>query len=239
MDGSQGAQGLRVLAASARVRFGRVDRLLDLKNLYDEIHRWASEDDPDLVPRTVVERSLDADVVLVGQALAQSTQRLSGLPYTYPGGRASGGGRELAEFLGQFGHSLVPSSPLRYAHSIDLVPLFPGRKPRGSGDKKPTTGQIRECRPWVERELVIIRPRAVVLLGALPAAAFLNAYAGVAVGKLEDVAGQAFETSVRGVDLTAFPIYHPSGAWQFPTKAPAAAQSATTAIRELLHDGSA
>jgi uracil-DNA glycosylase len=209
-------------------------RLRELRELYDEIHRWASRTDPQLVPRAVVEQSLAAEVVLVGQALAKDTQRLSGLPYTFPDGRPSGGGRELAAFLAQFGHSIVPSSPLRYAHSIDLVPMFPGRKTTGSGDKKPTRREIADCRPWIERELAIIQPRVVVLLGGLPASAFLEHYAGVSVGRLGEVAGRAFDVSVEGLSFAACPIYHPSGAWQFPGKAPAAARAAVQAIRQLL-----
>ena len=210
------------------------DRAQQLKDLYAEIHAWASRDDPELVPTCFVERSLDAKVVLVGQALAQDTQRLSGLPYTFPDGSSSGGGRQLSDFLGGFGHSIDPSSNLAYAHSIDLVPRFPGRKPGGGGDIKPSKREIEFCEPWLRREIEIVSPKAVVLLGALPTRSFLQPCAGVRIAKLEDVAGQAIPASVGSLEVTMFPVYHPSGAWQFPAQAPQAFAAASEGIRRLL-----
>jgi uracil-DNA glycosylase len=135
------------------------DRVQQLRDLYTEIHAWASHDDAELVPRQLVERSLDAEVVLVGQALAQDTQRLSGLPYFFPDGNPSGGGRQLAAFLGRFGHSIDPKSDLAFAHSVDLVPRFPGCKPAGSGDIKPSLREIKFCAPWLQTEIEIVSPK--------------------------------------------------------------------------------
>jgi uracil-DNA glycosylase family 4 len=210
------------------------DREQQLKDLYAEGHAWASRDDPELVPRRFVERSLDAEVVLIGQALAQDTQRLSGLPYTFRDGSSSGGGRQLSEFLEQLGHSIDPSSNLAYAHSIDLVPRFPGRKQAGAGDIKPSKREIEFCARWLRREIEIVSPKAVVLLGALPTRSFLERCAGVRIAKLEDVAGQAVPASVGSLRVTAFPVYHPSGAWQFPAQAPQAFAAAADGIRRVL-----
>ncbi|MEJ7787213.1 MAG: uracil-DNA glycosylase family protein [Solirubrobacteraceae bacterium] len=209
-------------------------RRQQLHELYDEIHEWASGDDPELVPRRVIDRSLDAEVMLVGQALARDTQRLSGLPYTFPNGEPSGGGRELARFLGRFDHSIDPDTKARYAHSTDLVPRFPGRKPSGSGDKKPTTNEIAHCAPWLDRETEIIAPRVVVLLGALPTRFFLERHAGQHAAKLREVAGTEIPVSIEATRAAAFPVYHPSGAWQFPRQAPAAFERAAQAIRTTL-----
>jgi DNA polymerase len=41
--------------------------------------------------------------------------------------------------------------------------------------KKPNHGEIRACLPWLQAELRLLRPRALVLLGATPAQALLGA----------------------------------------------------------------
>jgi hypothetical protein len=60
-----------------------------LRELYAEIHRFAAEHDSGdtpLAPRDVVQRSLDADLILLVQGLAQGTQRVTVYPYRTPGG---------------------------------------------------------------------------------------------------------------------------------------------------------
>jgi uracil-DNA glycosylase len=40
--------------------------------------------------------------------------------------------------------------------------------------KKPNIGQIRACRPWLDQELALVKPKLVVLLGATAAQALLG-----------------------------------------------------------------
>jgi uracil-DNA glycosylase len=40
--------------------------------------------------------------------------------------------------------------------------------------EKPNAGEVRACRPWLEAELTVIRPRGLVLLGATAAQALLG-----------------------------------------------------------------
>ena len=40
--------------------------------------------------------------------------------------------------------------------------------------QKPDAGEIRACRPWLDAEIAVIRPRAVVYLGATAAQALLG-----------------------------------------------------------------
>ena len=49
-------------------------------------------------------------------------------------------------------------------------------EPRGKWriHKKPTAAQVAACRPWLEREIALIRPRIVVCLGATAAQALLG-----------------------------------------------------------------
>jgi DNA polymerase len=49
-------------------------------------------------------------------------------------------------------------------------------KPRGTRriHQKPSWGEIAACRPWLEAELEVVRPQALVLLGATAAQALLG-----------------------------------------------------------------
>jgi DNA polymerase len=40
--------------------------------------------------------------------------------------------------------------------------------------KKPSTGEVRACRPWLEEEIRLVRPRVIVALGATAAQALLG-----------------------------------------------------------------
>jgi uracil-DNA glycosylase len=68
--------------------------------------------------------------------------------------------------------------------------------------KKPSPREIAACRPWLEAELKIVRPRAVVCLGASAAAAVL----GPKVRVLRD-RGRAFSSDLAG---RVFVTVHPS-----------------------------
>ncbi len=208
-----------------------VDRL---RALYNEIHRWASQHDPDQVPRRVVPEALDSEIVLIGSALARDTQRLSGLPYTHPDGRLSRGGRVLDDFLSRFGHSIDPSTNRRYAYSTDLLPRFPGRESSGMGNVEPSSSEIAECAHWLEAELQITAPKVVLLLGVIAARGFLGRSAGVTVGRLEDVAGQRHDCFIAGREMAVFPVYQPSWAWQRPAKSSAAFATVSAQVRALL-----
>src|SRR4029079_6480003 len=40
--------------------------------------------------------------------------------------------------------------------------------------KKPSPGEVRACRPWLEEEILLVRPRVIVALGATAAQALLG-----------------------------------------------------------------
>lgn len=73
---------------------------------------------------------------------------------------------------------------------------------------KPTVGEIRACRPWLEAEIQALRPQIIVAMGAV-AARSLSGQA-IAIGEVRE---QWLQT-VDGRDL--FVTYHPSAALQAP-----------------------
>lgn len=164
--------------------------------------------DPERVRRVLVPRAIESDVFIVGQALGGSTQRSSGLPYCFANGSLSQAGRRLDTFLGSLGYTIDPENPdRRYAYSSDLIQHYPGRATR-VGDKKPTKAEVDNCALWLKREILLLRPRVVLLLGKTAATDFLYRYAGLRVRDMGDVWGRRYECVLEGCRVSAFPVRH-------------------------------
>ncbi len=183
--------------------------------LYQEVHdcekcledpECQMEPDPRRVPRTVVPRALSSKVFLIGQALGPNTQRLSGLPYTYPNGRLSPTGQVLDGFVRSFGYTIDPASHLPYPYSSDIVQRYPGQNPKGGGDRKPTRKEIENCSQWLDKELHLVKPRVILLLGHLPTRYFVRTY--FRSSRIEW--GDPYEFEIGERPATAFAVFHPS-----------------------------
>jgi len=188
-----------------------------LARLYAEVHEFAASQDCGQKPlalRKVVPRSLQSQILLLAQGLAQSTQRMTGYPYRKRSGLSPAGAR-LDEFLRPLCHTIDHTDKLRtYAYSTDLVPWYPGKHPRGRGDLRPTTDQIARCWGWFERECELVQPQAIVLLGGWATDHFLRRYSRERLrGTVERAAGRLFQANVAGRPVVATAAYHPSAVW--------------------------
>jgi uracil-DNA glycosylase family 4 len=196
-------------------------REAELAALYEALHVFAAERDrgeTDLAPRHPVARSLDSDVLLLAQGLAQGTQRVTGYPYRSPTGLSPAGLRLDELLLRPLGYTIDHTDSSRtYVYSTDLIPWYPGRAASGRGDAKPTSEEVELCWRWFEREVALVEPRAIVLLGKEPAVRFLHRY-GTAGGvrsrpTLGELTGRVFEAQVGGRPVVAVATVHPSAAW--------------------------
>jgi uracil-DNA glycosylase len=109
------------------------------------------------------------------------------------------GGKVLDSWLQQAGYP--PGALHREVYISALTRCDPGKNPRGGGDRKPSPPELALCRPYLLRELDLVRPRAILLVGGMAIAAFLGA------ARLDDVVGTMVERN--GVNL--LPLPHPSG----------------------------
>jgi uracil-DNA glycosylase family protein len=103
-----------------------------------------------------------AELVLVGEQPGNE-EDLSGHPFVGPAGRLLD--RTLAE----------AGIDRRRVYVTNAVKHFKWG-PRGKRriHQKPSAGEVRACLPWLEAELRVLRPRAVVCLGATAARALLG-----------------------------------------------------------------
>lgn len=109
------------------------------------------------------------------------------------------GGRMLQKWLEQAGF------PAGYLHEhcylSSLTRCDPGRNPRGNGDRKPSLPEMTLCRPYLEAELRIVRPKVVLLVGTMAIEAYYRK------GRLEDIIGTYEERD----GMIFLPLPHPSG----------------------------
>jgi uracil-DNA glycosylase len=135
---------------------------------------------------------VDPRIVLIGQAPGEITDR-KGYHFAGPAGRT------LERW---FEHAGFPPGYFRaHVYLTSLTRCFPGKSAGGNGDRAPSAAEIALCRPFLERELALLDPKLVVLVGKMAIDAFL--------GKrpLVEVVGRVFEIGGR----VYLPLPHASG----------------------------
>jgi uracil-DNA glycosylase family 4 len=108
-------------------------------------------------------------------------------------------GATLERWLAQAGFA---SGALRgEVYLSALTRCDPGRSTIGRGDRKPSPAEVALCRPWLDRELALVRPRVILLVGGMAIEAFLGPR------RLDDIVGETLERN----GVTLIPLPHPSG----------------------------
>jgi uracil-DNA glycosylase len=135
----------------------------------------------------------DAPFLVIGQAPSRTAHE-TGTFYRGPAGERLRGWFVEAGFApGDFGTRVYLAAITR---------CFPGRLPGSSKDRLPSRAEQALCRPWLDRELALVRPRVIVLFGGLAIGTFLKR------APLDELVGRRFD-----VDGTSFiPLPHSSGA---------------------------
>src|SRR5260370_29908423 len=131
-------------------------------------------------------------VMVIGQAPGHRSVA-KGRSFSGPGGSI------LQKWLEQAGFSRGYLE--EHTDLSSMTRCDPGRKPRGDGDGRPSAQEVALCRPFLEAELALLRPRVVLLVGAMA----IEAYFGKV--KLEDVIGTFQERE----GMLFLPLPHPSG----------------------------
>lgn len=130
-----------------------------------------------------------AKIVLIGEAPGE-TEDMTGRPFV---GRA---GQLLTEFLSEAGISRD-----RDVYIINTV------KCRPPENRVPTDEEKAACRKFLDAQIDIIKPDAIVLCGATALKSFVELDKKQTISK---VRGQWMTISVDGVEYKAMTIFHPS-----------------------------
>jgi len=146
----------------------------------------------------VVSGRRDAEAILVGQAPgAREADNLT--PFSGPAGR------RLREWLAPAGLGDERSFYGRL-YIAAVVRCFPGKRAGGS-DLRPSAAMVRECVPWLRRELELVPAPVVISVGTL---ALEELAPGI---RLDDAVGSELRLA-DGRPL--IPLPHPSGASPWP-----------------------
>jgi uracil-DNA glycosylase len=119
-------------------------------------------------------------------------------------------GRQLMRWLIRAGFSDEADVRARI-YMTAMTTCFPGRRPDGAGDRRPSAAEVALCSPWLDGVLALLRPRVIIPIGSLALDRFLPGQ------RLDNVIGAAFNEA--GVRIPAIPdevpilvpLPHPSG----------------------------
>jgi uracil-DNA glycosylase len=147
-----------------------------------------------ITPGAVFSGPAPAPLMLVGQAPG-ITEAQVGRPFN------ASAGRRLFQWLAEAGFD--EASFRAGYHMTAVTKCYPGRHPRGKGDRKPSRAEQRLCRPFLDRELALVRPRLLLAVGGLAIETLLGRPI-----RLEEAVARVFEVDGRRI----VPLPHPSGA---------------------------
>jgi uracil-DNA glycosylase family 4 len=151
-----------------------------------------------IAPGAVFSGPAPAPLMLVGQAPGV-TEAETKRPFN-----ASSGTR-LFQWLGSAG---LQEAEFRHRFYMTAVTkCYPGKHPSGKGDRKPSRAEQGLCRPFLDQEMELVRPRVILAVGGLATETMLGRKL-----RLDEAVGQLF--AVDGCWI--LPLPHPSGASLWP-----------------------
>jgi uracil-DNA glycosylase len=158
-----------------------------------------------------------SDVILIGQAPGPREPILQ-RPFAYTAGRT------LFHWFEQF-CGMDETAVRSTIYFAAVCRCFPGKTPAG-GDRIPAPDEIRNCSPWMDEEIKILRPRLIIPIGRLATAQFINC------AKLDAVIGRKFRIERAQHRFDLIPLPHPSGVspWH---KIPPGKQLTERAMRKI------
>jgi DNA polymerase len=135
----------------------------------------------------------DADLMFVGEAPGAEEDR-QGKPFV---GRA---GRLLDQLLEEIG--------MERGRDVFVANVLKSRPP---GNRDPQPEEIEACRPYLERQIQLIRPLVICTLGNFATKLLTGSPTGIT-----RVRGRPQEREVAGEPVLLFPLFHPAAALRTP-----------------------
>lgn len=152
----------------------------------------------DIAAGAVFSGSAPSPLMLVGQAPG-ITEALVKRPFN------ASSGRRLFEWLAAAGFEEADFRSRYYMTAV--TKCYPGKHPKGKGDRKPTRAEQKLCRPFLDRELELVRPRFILAVGGLA----IDTLLGQSL-RLDQAVGRIWQVDGRQI----LPLPHPSGASLWP-----------------------
>ncbi len=150
----------------------------------------------DMIQPVITCAEIVSPIMLVGQAPGIHEGRV-GKPFGWTAGKT------LFKWFSALG--LNEEEFRQSVYMAAVCRCFPGKNPKGSGDRLPNREEIINCKYWLEQEYKILQPKLIIPVGKLAIAQYLS------VNKLADVVGQQFVIDSPELQIDCIPLPHPSG----------------------------
>jgi uracil-DNA glycosylase len=154
----------------------------------------------EITPGAVFSGPAPALLMLVGQAPGV-TEAQAKRPFN------ASSGRRLFQWLAEAGFEEAGFRACYYMTAV--TKCYPGKHPKGKGDRKPSRAEQVLCRPFLDQELEMVQPRLVLAVGGLAIETLLNQRL-----RLDQAVGLVFQVDGRHI----LPLPHPSGASLWPNR---------------------
>ena len=166
-----------------------------LRVLQEEIRACTRCEDAGYIPeaRPLTAGDPAAPFMVIGQAPSRTAHETA----TFYRGPA---GERLRSWFVEAGFTLEDFGTRVYLAAV--TKCFPGRVPGSSTDRLPSRAEQALCRPWLDREVEMVRPAVIVLFGGLAIGTFLSR------APLKELVGKTFDRD----GTTYIPLPHSSGA---------------------------
>ena len=128
-----------------------------------------------------------ARIMLVGEAPGQDEDR-TGKPFV---GRS-----------GQLLDAMMATIGLSRADNIYIANVIPWRPP---GNRAPSVDELETCKPFILRQIELVAPEIIVLVGGTSAKTLLNTETGIT-----RLRGKWQTLEIGGRDIPALPFFHPA-----------------------------
>ena len=147
----------------------------------------------------IVRGGVSSRGMLIGQAPGPRALQ-SGLPWSGPAGKL------LRTWFARAGYD--PERFLDDWYFTAITRCFPGKAATGPGDRVPSAPERALCRPHLDAEIALVRPKVVITLGRLAADTFIPGAKRLA---LRELIGEVYPVDLGYGSIPFVPLPHPSG----------------------------
>ena len=143
----------------------------------------------------------DAEVMMIGEQPGDQ-EDLAGRPFVGPAGEVFNRAMQAAAFA---------RDSVYVTNSVKHFKWKPDQRGKMRLHQKPSGSEMHACRPWVEKEIEIIKPKVIVCMGATAATVLFGR-----VVKLADEIGKVHQTLPWAPSVLV--TYHPSAILRAPSE---------------------
>jgi uracil-DNA glycosylase len=116
-------------------------------------------------------------------------------------------GRRLFQWLAEAGFEETDFRASYYMTAV--TKCYPGKHPKGKGDRKPSRAEQKLCRPFLQQEMALVQPQVLLAVGGLAIETLLGRKL-----PLTEAVGRVFKVDGQWI----LPLPHPSGASLWPNR---------------------